>query len=145
MSKRSMFRKGDVINTNQMREIHRRNKHLPRGPFKVTQVIKTNHARGGYRIIANAAKKGVCVSWVMFYRLSRGPRGGKVESPYHGPLVVIDPEQRASNISKGRKVAKRRATKAQTPPSSFMNKVIPAGDKRTKVLLTLSQFDGDDL
>ena len=43
--KRSPYKRGDSITTNEMREIHsgRYAKHVPRGPFKVTDVIKTEH------------------------------------------------------------------------------------------------------
>lgn len=146
MSKRSPYKKGDVITTNQMREIHSRNKHLPRGPFKVTQVIKTGHNKGGYRIIADAAKKGVCVSWVMFYSLTTGPRGGRTEYAFHGPISVIDPTAQEDNRNKADKVVRRAKKRAAARPAApSLSKVIPAGTKRTKVLLTLSQFDGDDL
>ena len=147
MTKRSMFKRGDAITTNEMREMHgpRYARYVPRGPFKVTQVIKTEHRSGGYRIIANAAKKGVVVSWEMFYAPSKGKRGGKTTYAFHGPLMVIDPERQKENLEKGRKLTKRRGRNTASKGAPSLSKVMPSGSRRAKVLLTLSQFDGDDL
>ena len=148
MTKRSLYKKGDVITTNQMREIHGRRyaRYVPRGPFTVTQVIKTEHRSGGYRIIANAAKKGVVVSWEMFFSQAKGKRGGIVLKPFNGPLMVIDPEARKESLRKGMKRAKSASRRAvNRPNTNNVSKVMPSGTSRAKVLLTLSQFDGDDL
>ena len=148
MTKRSPYKKGDKITTNQMREIHgtRYARFVPRGPFTVTQVIKTEHNSGGYRIIANGAKKGVVVSWEMFFAQGRGTRGGKVLKSFNGPLMVIDPEAQQENMRKGMKRAKSASKRAvNRPATTNVYKVMPSGTSRAKVLLTLSQFDGDDL
>lgn len=148
MTKRSLYKKGDTITTNQMREIHgpRYARFVPRGPFKVTEVIKTEHNAGGYRIIASGAKKGVVVSWEMFFSQTHGSRGGRLLKPFNGPLMVIDPDAQQENLRKGMRRAKTASQRAvNRPNTSDVSKVMPSGTSRAKVLLTLSQFDGDDL
>ena len=86
------------------------------------------------------------MSWEMFFSQAHGSRGGKVLKPFNGPLMVIDPETRKENLRKGMKRAKSASRRAvNRPNTNNVSKVMPSGTSRAKVLLTLSQFDGDDL
>ena len=65
---------------------------------------------------------------------------------FNGPLMVIDPEAQQENMRKGMKLAKSASKRAvNRPATTNVSKVMPSGTSIAKVLLTLSQFDGDDL
>ena len=164
MVRRCIFKIGQVIATNKMREmlppISRG--FLPRGPFTVTEITRTNHEGGGYIMFADAARKGVTISWfTMFSRFgAKGCHGSGVR-PYHTSLRVIDPEQvkeweaRCEKHLNKKTRSKGKTKGSVTKPSRFktvdemdneelnMNKRITTGNPKS--YLTLSQFDGEGL
>jgi hypothetical protein len=163
MTKRCIFKIGQVIATNEMREmlppIYR--EFLPRGPFTVTDITQSNHKNGGYIMFADAAKRGVTISWfTMFSRFGKkGCRGSGVR-PYHSSLKVIDPEQMGAWATmckkhNDKKTKKNKRTKAVRKAGYVSVGEMNAEERRmtdktsstnnTKCYLTLSQFDGEDL
>ena len=163
MVRRCIFKIGQVIGTNEMREMLPpiNSSFLPRGPFTVTEITQTNHAGGGYIMFANAARKGVTISWfTMFSRFgAKGCHGSGVR-PYHSSLRVIDPEQtkeREALFNKSlpkKKVSKvggksaevagfRNVDDMNAEELNMSNKRRVAGNQKS--YLTLSQFDGEEL
>jgi len=164
MTKRCPFKVGQTLATNTLRELLPPvlRSQLPRGPFVITEIVKTRHSNGGYITTANAAKRGVVITWLTFFPRfgKKGGRGSGVR-PYLCSLRVDDPEQHAKWEAECK--AREGGSRSKKPKSGVKSAIRDTAPLLTesemdaeergmmgktmtqKNYLTLAQFDGEEL